>query len=105
MPTRVSQRSSEIRPSVLRTRRDLRVSLAILGAGIVVLFSFYSLVVWANSVGAYPSAAWTESLIGAVGAIGWGLTLVGASYTLTNRSLLRKLSAPPDDLDAILNVD
>ncbi|MCI4351997.1 MAG: hypothetical protein L3K14_01220 [Thermoplasmata archaeon] len=41
----------EIRLSVLRTRRDFQVSLALLFAGIAVTIAFVAFSIWANSSG------------------------------------------------------
>jgi hypothetical protein len=90
MTAQASPAPDEIRLSALKTRRDFRVSVALLVAGVAVTIGFYGFVIWANSSGFYPSSVSTDFLLTAIGGIGSTLILVGAIFTGINWSLLRK---------------
>ena len=82
--------SDQISLSASKTRRDYRLSLALLVAGVVVVVAFYGFVFWAMGTGNYPTSVATGSAISAIGSIGFILILVGAIFTGINWSLLRK---------------
>ena len=82
--------SDQIMLSASKTRRDYRLSLALLVAGIVVVGAFYGFVVWANSTGNYPTSIETDLAVSTVGSVGFVLITVGAIFAGINGSLLRK---------------
>jgi len=80
--------SDQIMPSAWR--RDYRLSLAILEAGIVVLVAFFAFVSWANLTGNYPTSFGAGLAINLIGTGGFSLIFVGAIFTFHNWSLLRE---------------
>jgi len=90
MATPTSPSPNEIRLSTSKTRRDFRVSLALLVAGIAVTFGFYVFAIWASTSGVNPTSPLTDVLLSAIGGIGSTFILVGAIFTGVNWSLLRK---------------
>ncbi len=82
--------SNDILLSAEKTRRDYRVSLALLVAGIILTGGVYGFEVWANTSGVYPISVLSSVFISAIGGVGSTLILVGAIFTGINWSLLRK---------------
>ncbi len=95
-PRRIGFSSSAQRPGVTsssKIRRDLRLSLAILAAGIV-LEALYGIAYWSGWTGNYPYSS-TPTVVDAAitvatESIGFVLIVVGAIFTGKNWSLLRK---------------
>lgn len=76
--------------SASKTRRDYRLSLALLVAGIVVVTTFYGYLFWASSTGGYPTSIGTGLAISTIGGVGFILITIGAIFAGVNWSLLRK---------------
>jgi hypothetical protein len=87
--------SKEIHLSASRTRRDLRISVALLIAGIAVSIGFFAFSIWASASGFYSSYAAASLLNSLLGGIGGTLILIGAIFTGINWSLLRKTVTTP----------
>ncbi len=87
--------TDQIQLSVSKTRRDFKLSLALLVTGVILSAGIVSFELWANSTGYWidsptgPSAI-TSALLSAIGGIGSTLVLVGAIFAAINWSLLRK---------------
>lgn len=90
MAAQIAAAPDTILLSVSKTRRDYRLSLALLVAGIVVVVAFYGSVLWAESTGNYPTSIETDVAISTVGSVGFVLITVGAIFAGINRSLLRR---------------
>ena len=80
----------EIRLSASKTRRDLRLSLGLLIAGIVISVSFYGYIFWVSSSGGSGLPVWSSFVISSLASAGSVLILVGAIFAVINWSLLRK---------------
>ncbi len=85
--------SDQVLLSVSKIRRDYRLSLALLLAGVVVVAGFYGFVLWANAMGSWSSA--TLVVVSTIGNAGFVLILVGAIFAGINWSLLRKSRRTP----------
>jgi type IV secretory pathway VirB2 component (pilin) len=83
--------SDDIRLSVRQTRHDLRISLALLYAGIAVSIVFFAFSAWANHSGYSAEVPATSLVYSLLGSIGGTLILTGAIFVGVNWSLLRKM--------------
>ena len=75
---------------VSRWRRDYRLSVAILVAGIVMIVAISALSLWINSPGNYLSPFWSGLAVRVLGTAGGMLLLVGGIFTFHNWSLLQQ---------------
>lgn len=80
---------NQILLSALKTRRDYRLSLALLVAGIVELVAFSSVAFWLSAISNYPSIV-TTVVISFIVSMGSILIVVGGIFTAINWSLLRQ---------------
>ncbi|MGD0250008.1 MAG: hypothetical protein ABSB97_03865 [Thermoplasmata archaeon] len=71
-------------------RRDYRLSLAILVAGIVVIVAFSVFVSWAYLTGNYPASFGAGLALNLIGTAGLSLIMVGVIFAFHNWSLLRQ---------------
>ncbi len=83
------RKSDRIPLSTSKTRRDYRLSLALLVAGIVMVVAFSVVALWVSAIGNYPSTV-TTVVIATILSIGSILIAVCAIFTVINWSLLRK---------------
>ena len=81
--------------SAAKTRRDYKLSLALLISGIAIVVTFYSLVIFVGSTLLVFSNPAYSILFTVVGNVGYILILVGAIFAAINWSLLRQRHQDP----------
>ena len=78
-------------PAILsRWRRDYRLSIATLMAGIVMVVAISAFGLWAGSTGNHLSPFWTGLVVRVLGTAGGMLLIVGGIFTFHNWSLLQQ---------------
>ena len=75
---------------ISRWRRDYRLSLWILVAGLAVVAALVCFGFWANSTGSYPSSGGAGLAVDLTGTVGSALILFGGIFAYHNWSLLRQ---------------
>ncbi|HTP54837.1 MAG TPA: hypothetical protein VML94_07795 [Thermoplasmata archaeon] len=80
--------------SLARTRRDFRISVGLLLAGVLIVVGFYGYFFWRFSSATYSATVSDAVLENLIGGIGSTLLLVGAIFTAINWSLLRQADRP-----------
>ncbi|MFZ3355727.1 MAG: hypothetical protein WA549_03080 [Thermoplasmata archaeon] len=71
-------------------RRDYRLSLALVVAGIVMVAAIFTFSFWANSTGNYPTSFWTGLAIDVTETAGGMLILLGGTIAYYHWSGLRQ---------------
>lgn len=82
--------SDQIVLSASKTRRDYRLSLAFVVAGIVTVVAYYGFELWAVATGHYPTSVVLALTLNSLGSVGFILITVGAIFAAINWSLLRR---------------
>ncbi len=86
-----AQKAAALEQTILTAwRRDYRLSLAILEAGIVVIVAYSALVSWAYLTGNYPPSFGVGLAMNLIGTAGLSLIMVGGLFAFHNWSLLRE---------------
>jgi len=88
--------SDTIRLSVAKTRRDLRISLALIIAGVGLSVGFYWFEIWASTSGYWasnPPSPVGFVVISTLASVGWIFVTIGVIFAVINWSLLRSRRA------------
>ncbi len=81
--------------SVRKTRRDLRLSIALLIAGVVLLVAYFTTVTLLISSGNYTFGAASAFVLQIISGSASALVTVGAIFTAINYALLRRQPRGP----------
>ena len=95
MSTAPTGPGDEIRLSRSQTRRDYRVSLALLVAGVVLLAGYYVYTVLAIAHGGYTLSPADGFYLNVLAGTAFALLFVGAIFAWANRSILRQAARLP----------
>jgi hypothetical protein len=71
-------------------RRDYRLSLALLIAGVVLVVAYFAFGVWGNSTGYYPATFGADLAINLSGSAGGALILLAGTVAYYHRKGLRR---------------
>ena len=73
-----------------RWRRDYRLSLTLLVAGVIIIAVLVAFIDWADFTGNYPSSGVEGLSLDLIGTVGGGLLLFGGIFAYHNWALLRQ---------------